>query len=454
MTRSALVDLSHKLRPLTSSDPMRSAASRLGVLALSTVLVLASTRLIFEVHGSAAYAAMMLTAGLFALMPFADLGTGVAVTNAVAASTSPSSDDSVRSVMTAARWILVRAAAILVALGTVFLLPAAGERLLGDAFASVPFAEWGLALSIAFFGLALPLSLGQRVLLGVGRNYVAVRAQVAGPAVTLLGVWLVAAVGLPSGLIVAVPGLAVLVINIVMTILSRPSLGGAKSTVRSSEGAMWKRPPMPMGLLSTAGPMVIISAALALAYQSDRLVLSHVLGEESVAEYSVAGQIYAPLWSVVASAGLATWPMFTRARASGGPLRILRARGLAIACIAGMAGGGILVALGPVIGRFMTGSSLVPAQPVYWAFASLLVVQSAHLINGMMLNDPDGLAFQAKTVSAMLAVNLPLSVVLANQWGTSGPVWASAITTLLLHALPSFILANRRLRVGENARVG
>ena len=60
--------------------------------------------------------------------------------------------------------------------------------------------------------------------------------------------------------------------------------------------------------------MMVISMSLPIAFQSDRLVLSHATDSAQLAEYSLGAQLYGPALGVISSAGLALWPVFAKSR--------------------------------------------------------------------------------------------------------------------------------------------
>ncbi len=70
-------------------------------------------------------------------------------------------------------------------------------------------------------------------------------------------------------------------------------------------------------VFDTAWPMLVQMIALPLAMQSNRLILSHVSSVDELATYSLASQMYNPIFSVSIAASMALWPVFARARSRG-----------------------------------------------------------------------------------------------------------------------------------------
>src|SRR4051812_7405518 len=63
----------------------RSLGARAGTMAISAAVTLMNTRLVYSYCGSSAFAVVTTISSVMALLPFGDLGTGAAITNAVAA---------------------------------------------------------------------------------------------------------------------------------------------------------------------------------------------------------------------------------------------------------------------------------------------------------------------------------------------------------------------------------
>jgi O-antigen/teichoic acid export membrane protein len=61
--------------------------------------------------------------------------------------------------------------------------------------------------------------------------------------------------------------------------------------------------------------MAVITVAMPIAYQSDRLLLSHLSDLGQVAIYAVGAQLYGALFGLVGAAGMSLWPVFARRRA-------------------------------------------------------------------------------------------------------------------------------------------
>lgn len=421
---------------------VRSGGSRLLVLPVAAVLGIVITRLLVDEYGPAAYAQYGLLVGIGALLPFTDLGMSAAVMNAVAGSADPARDDHVqRTLLTALRVLLASA---LVLAGVTLLISLAGwwPELLGEGLTTGNGSAVAAAC-LLLIALGIPVGIGQRMLIGLGRNHVAVLLLGLQTPI-VLGVLLVL-VGTGSragGAVAAIPYAVTLGLSVVCTWLAarrlRPAVRGALRQLprlRTRRGAP---------VFDVAWPMLVQMIAVPLAMQSDRLVLSHVRGTTALAQYNLAAQMFTPVWAVVNAAGFALWPVFARARAEGRqsspyPLALAFAGGGAVAVL-------VIGAASPWLAELATGGEVGLTVSLVVCFAALMVVQAAKFPLGMFLTDARGLRFQALMITLMLPVNLALSLLLAERWGPVGPVVGSLVGVTVFELLANAVYVRRRLR--------
>lgn len=421
-----------------------NAAARLVVLPVSALLGLVVTRLVIGRFGEADYAQYMLLVGLGALIPFADLGISAAVMNAVSESPDPRNDAHLRRVLVTTLRVLTGSAAVISLLALVVTLTGSWHALLGDGLRADT-GSGAAALSVVVIGVTLIVSFGQRILVGLNRYFVVILVQGLQTPVVLVVLLLMIAGGATSAAFLPVVAYAAtFVLTIVVALLAnraiRPTLGLAVRDafrLRSVRGAR---------VMDTALPMLVQMIALPLSMQSDRLVLSHVAGIGSLAEYSLAAQMYNPFVGVIAVAGMSLWPVFARARATGARSEV-SPTGMAV-----MFGGvGLLVALvvtaaSGFLARLASGGRIDLSVPLLVAFSCLLVMQAVKYPLGMYMTTPRGLRFQALMVVLMLPVNLGLSVVLAQRMGAAGPVIGSAIGVAIFQVAANWRYVKTDLR--------
>ena len=434
--------------PSAWAQVLRSGANRLVVLVVAAALGIVITRLIVDGYGTAAYAQYGLLIGIGALLPFTDLGLSAAVMNVVGGSADPARDPQVqRTLLTAIRLLLV-SALVLALVACVVTVLGWWPALLGDGL-----LEGGsgvAAVCVLLIALAVPVGIGQRVLVGLGRNHVAILVQgLQSPlvlAVLLVLLWAGPATGVALAVI---PYAVILLLAVSCAWLAarhlQPFVGAALRQVLQP-----RSPGAPV--FDVAWPMLVQMVAVPLAMQSDRLVLSHVQGADALARYNLAAQMFLPIWALVNAAGYALWPVFARARATGEaaspfPLALgFAAAGTAIATMVAIAS--------PWLARLATGGQLSVGAGLATWFVVLMVVQAAKFPLGIFLTDAQGLRFQALMITLMLPVNLGLSIWLAGPLGVVGPVIGSVVGVLVFELLANAVYVRRRLVRAAARRVG
>lgn len=420
-----------------------SAAARMLVLPISAILGIIVTRLIIDNYGQAAYAQYMLLVGIVALIPFADLGISAAIMNAVASAEDPRTDARLRGTLITAMRILAGSATTLILISAILSVTGSWSAILGDGLdGETGNLAAGLCLSI--FALSMLVSYGQRILVALNLNFLTILIGGLQTPIVLLSLLGAIATGVDLGPYVAVVSYASLVVTGgLMLFLAnrriRPLLGQAFRgawrifTVRGER------------VFDTAWPMLVQMIALPLAMQSNRLILSHTSGVTELATYSLASQMFNPIFSVSVAASMALWPIFARARAFGSsevsPRRLTFVfGGLALLAVTAMS------LVSPFLAQLASGGEIVLPWTLVIAFAILMLFQAAKSPLGMYMTDARGLRFQAYMVLLMLPVNVGISIVLAVWWGAVGPVIGSIVGVLVFQLIANWIYVGREER--------
>jgi O-antigen/teichoic acid export membrane protein len=419
-----------------------SGGARLIVLPLTGLAQLVVARIITSAVGIEEFGVVMLVATLsLPLAQAADLGAGPAVSTARAQVGEAGEEQFRRTMLTAIRATLLSAGALGVAAVVLALLDA-WPTLLG--VHGVQFGrglDVAAALTLVTFAIGVPFSLGANVLRGSGRMHQATLLAAVSAPVALgvtVGLYLLHAPTLAYALAIPIGGLASFICG---ALAVRWSDAGIVKGLLSQVFQRDRFPGLP--IFATAAPWVVVQLGLPLALYSDRIVLSHRVDLTSLSNYSYAAQLYLPLESVVVVAALALWPHFALEKQAKATRRKTWLTSLAILGAAGVVAAIGFLLLSPYVIGWMSTGEATPPTSLLVAFALLLIVQSLHVSQGIMLISPKGLRFQAVCVVALVITNLPLSWVLAPILGPSGPVFASALTVAVCQLIPGLIVANR-----------
>lgn len=418
-----------------------AGSARLITLPLTAIASIATAKITISSSGIELYGYINTIALLFQLLPFADFGVGAVVTSAVARRGLSRKDAAMsrRSIFTAFR-LLSFTSGVLVAMvivcGSFFVWP----RLLNIPDMHLEESNLAICIALVLFFLAVPLGVGQRILVGSGKSHVLAFAGIALP-VVVLGYTLVAAALNFEGFLFAVgSSLAVLVTNLIGFIVGLRAVGLRVTEVFN--GAWGRSRSQPVTVFHTAWPMLVVTIATAIAIQSHRIILSHTSAPIELTQYSLVAQLFFPIWSIVYMSSTVLWPRFSRNERQFG----LWLQSNAILMFIGCLGAAGLVVVGPFVVQIMSGGALAVPPHVFWAFGALLVGWALNSTQTMLLTKPRRLKVQAVLAILMVALSIPLSIALSFELGASGPVVGTLISLIICQLIPGIFIGCRVVR--------
>lgn len=423
-----------------------SAALQILTTVLAGVLGFLTSRTIITTFGVEAYAQYGLLVALPALMPFVDLGLAAVVVNAVAGSPDPRNDERVRRTLTSAFRLLLPSAAVIVVVAVSIEALGLWPALLGDGL--MPGGERVATVCLVIFALTVPLGLGTRVLVGLGRNPLRIVLAALTSPLVLGSVLLSAQLGGGSGEWLAVFSFGATAVVFALSLvvagaLLRPQM------VRAARDILHPRRAPGVRVLDTAWPMLVQLTALPVAMQSGRVLLSHVGSTEELAQYNLGSQLFNIAAGAVATAGLALWPHFTRARSEAVVASPFRACGVFAAGGLALAGG--VAVLVPFLVPLVTDDAFSLPLGLSLAFVVFVVAQAVKYPLGMYMTDAAGLRFQVLPVLAMIPLSLGLAWALTDRLGAVAPVVATTLAVVLCQVVPNFYWVRRDLATRRTA---
>jgi len=419
-----------------------TAISKVAVMGVSGLLGILTSRLIISSFGTDAYAQYGLLASIPSLLPFADLGIAAVVINAVAGSAAVRTDVEVRRTIVTAFRILLAAGGILALVGVLISLAGLWPALLGQGLipGSGPIAA---LLCLVVFGAVLPLTVGQRVLIGLNKTSTQVASQTVVAPFILLCVLTAVAIAAPVGSYLAVfTYIANALVSVICLIAAArhisPQIGLAVREVfkfRQVRGVK---------VLDLAWPMLLQMVALPIAMQSGRILLSHLTTDESLAEFNLASQLFGLVLQTIAAAGVALWPIYAKARSANRiespvkPTLWFLGGGLLL--------GGALALLSPWITDFVSDGKIHLDGWLLGGFVAFVALQAIKYPVGMYMTDKRGLTFQVVPIFIMVPLNLGLSFLFIPMIGAGGSVIASTISVAACQVIPNFVFVQRDLK--------
>jgi O-antigen/teichoic acid export membrane protein len=391
--------------------------------------------------GSERYGVFATITAIAGLVGWADLGIGNGVLTEVAAAQGRDDSASIGRVVSTAFFALLGLSLVLAAVFAVaypFVPWDSIFNVSGDAASGVREAAAAFALGIL---LALPLGVVQRTEIGLQETFVASAWQALGSVLTLAGVILAAAAG------ASLP-------YFVLAVSAAPAVALAGNAVELFyRRRTWLRPSFGLvdritarRLLRVGSLFFAIQISMAVAYESDALVLTQILGPSAVTTYSVTMRVFLV---VVALAGFVLaplWPAYGEAISRGDAEWVRQAlrRALRGGLLLSISGAVLLTFVAPPLIHSWTG--LRPPFSLVVAAAIWIVVLNTASILSVFLNGAREIRSQMVLAVLMMASNLGLSIAFTRWIGISGVIWGSIAAESVVVVIISSVIVPRVLR--------
>ena len=410
-----------------------------GAISLGTTLI--TMRLTLSYLGTERFGLWMTISTLQAFLVLADLGVGNGLLNAVAEANGKSDTTMLRKYIDSGMLLLGLIS------GFILLLLACGYQV-------VPFGQFlnlhsplalsevkpAIAVFTVCFAIDLFLGLVQRVQLGLQLGFLIKLWQIAGSALGLAGV--LAAMRLRAGLPVLVlalcgaPLIAKLLNGYLFFGRMRPDL---RPTFKLASWSAMRQIGRPAFLF------FVLQAAVGLAYQSDNLIISHVLTPEAVTQYSVPQRLFSLISLIIATLTWPLWPAYGDAVARGDGQWVKRTLFRSLIGVVGLAAlmAGALVLLGPKLIHIWVGNKVHPSLVLLMGFACWAVVDAGGNAIAMFLNGTSVVKAQTIIACIFAVCVVVVKICILHRWGINAMPWATLICYIFLTALPYGIVVPR-----------
>ncbi len=420
-----------------------SALSRLlGIACAFVTLPIALAHL-----GKASFGAFLVISTLATLLLVLNLGVGDGLVTLVAQAAAANDHRRTQELISNAVYPLGAFVGVLL-VGLLLVAPHVNFASAIGVESSVAGANGAVLLAIVASLLNMPLTIAVSVRRGLQEAWVANLINAAAGFVQLAGVGLAArfAPSLPwfvFAFVVATP-----LTNLVNASLL---LLGSRRWLRPRWAQV--RKPIALEVLRAGGLYALLGLVISAAYQTDALILAHVVGVGAVAEWGVASRVFLIIPMVIGFFVLPLWPAYGEAIATGDHHWVRRTfrRSLLGSVATAALGAAILAPLCRPLIRQFVGAAVVPSWPLIVAFVLYVLVMAVSAPLAMYMNGSHILRFQVMTSLAMAATNIPLSIFLAGRYGVSGPVLGTVIAQTVCTLLPCAFYLPRHLRRSEHA---
>jgi O-antigen/teichoic acid export membrane protein len=393
--------------------------------------------------GAERYGLWMIITSIIAVMNFADLGIGNGLLTAVAEADGRDDCKLTCEYVSSAFFVLILIAAALSLFGWIA-YPLIPWRRVFNVSSPAVAAEGAKALAVLFawFVINIPLGVVNRIQTGLQRGYNSQLFSAGGSLASLAGVlWAIHAKAGLSLLVFSSTAGSIFAILVNGALLFRaqpwllPRLALAK---RRSASRLFKRGSL-FFVLQTAG---------AIGYNTDNIVIAHVLGAGAVAAYALPQKLFGYAAMVVMFSLGPLWPAYGEAISRGdigwAEKTLRRSFYLSIGISACL--NVVLVVSAPLLLRRWAGPSFTTPVVLVILLGTWGVIAALSSAVSMFLNAAGGkaLRFQAGMAILMAATNIPLSIILTRKIGIAGVVAGSIISQIMtiiptLLMVPSFI---------------
>ena len=402
---------------------------------------LISVPLTLHYLGAERYGLWMMISSASMMLRYADFGMGNGLINAVSHAHGAGDERLARASTSSAFFMLAGVAvAILFLMATIY--PFVNWPAVFNVKSAVARAEAGPALAIfALCTLAsMPLGLVQRVQFGYQEGYASNLWLVAGSILGLAGV--IAVIRFRGGLIWLV--LALAGGPLLSTALNhwvqfgwmrpwlRPAFGYFKRSLASS-------------LARAGGTFFGIQMFTTLLAPFDNILIGHVLGPATVAQYSVVQKLATLAYMIPVVIAQPLWPAYGEAL-SKGDVDWVRSTFRKAVVFSALASSGIaagLIVFGRQLVLLWVGRAIMVPLSTLVPLVILMVMTAIADAGACLLYSANAARYALGSIAAYSIVGLAAKVWLLGRFGVPGLAWAAALTCLLFYAVPNVLLARR-----------
>ena len=410
------------------------------VLGLGASLLIVGT--MTRKFGATEYAAFALLASFINLLPFADLGLGASIVNAVADGRSQRyTREAVTLHVSRARDVLIVVALAISGVSLSLLFWGAWPLLLGST-SGVQGISVAATVTMILVGASVPFGIGNRLLQGAGRMRRVVQIALLGPVLQAIGCGALALVDAPAVAFAYLPGVGYTAVALAAFIFA----------VRSKVVALL--PPLvallrwrsdTIRLADTAVPFLIISVALAFGFQSHRLILAQIGTADDLASYSLVAQFAGPVLALLTVAAQNLWSKYRIELGNGGLTTRRFASNVSVFAVVGVVAAIALFASVQVVGGPLTDGVVVPSVGVSLGAAAYVVIVAIHQPSAMLLNSPRGLWLQAVLVSFASFIAVVAMIFTVPRFGAAAPYAVFSAAMLFIQVIPTLVVSVRTI---------
>ena len=421
----------------------RIVSGAVGAAVFRTVSVVGSlvtVPLVVRELGDIKYGALILITQLSMLLIFADLGLGNGLVTALSRALAIGDLERARSLISSTWFLLLSVAIVGGILFASLKTWVPWGQVLG--VGAVSEAEVANAVSVfaAFFVVGVPVSIAQKIHLARQEGLQAGAWQAFGAILTVVATVLcvLSSTTLPWYVAAGVGGSVIAgLLNCLWLFYHEPSSRPQLQLVRA---------PILRFIFGSGVLFLVLGIAGAVAYQTDVLVISHLMGGAEVTSYSLGVRLFSIPGLALSFILAPLWPAFSNAFAlkDYAWARKTMLRTIFIGAMINIPGSVLLIVFGRRLIDLWIGEGVVAMPMLLLLSLGMWTVLNA--VQGplaMWLNGAHVVKFQVICAVTMAISNIGLSIVLTRWVGVAGPVIGTLIAQTLFITIPSLVYVSR-----------
>ncbi len=401
-----------------------------------------SAFVIVEKFGASGFAIFALLSALLTMLPFADLGLGVAVLNASSdCSAGRISNHAFEKSFSSVRALLTKIALTLIAADLAVAVTIGWPSVLG--LPQDPATNVACGAVLALLAVSIPLGTGARALQGSGKMHLVTKVAILNPLLQIACVIPVALIATSASQLAVLPAVAFLLVALLTDRLGRRQAGGRLKFFCFSGASGFHV----KAVVGQSASFLVISIGLTVGLQFQRILVSHLSTASALAEYSLIMQYLLPTMSVIGVIAQALWPTYRSRIGYMGEGDL--GRHVLIFGLLGFFGGALLVVSVTVVSRWLLSGAVAVSLGTCLCAVPYLIAFALHQPSAMLLTSKGGLLGQAVLVTVMAGLSVGLTLALVPRYGVGGALVALSLSIFLAQLWPTFLAARRYIRLSR-----
>lgn len=414
-----------------------SRAVRIGVALITVPLTL-------HYLGNERFGLWMTISSVLAMAGFADFGIGNGVLNTVSTAYGKDDWEGIRRAISSGFAVLTAIGALMLALFlSIYSFVDWGNLFRATTVAARAEAGPAMLVFAVCFALNIPLDVVQRAQLGLQQGFLTNMWQVVSSIMALAGIIAVVHFhfGLPA-LVVAFAGAPVLG--------TAMNVGYFFGVGRRDLLPRWRHVSQKtIAQIAKLGVLFfVLQLVVAVSYSADNFIIARILGVADVTVFSVPQRMFSTITVIVAMLMMPLWPAYGEAISRGDMpwvRRTLSRTLLGVFILTTVVSGALLLLSNRII-LWWVGPGIHPSFLLMLGLAIWTVLSNCGSTLAMFLNGASVVKFQIIIASVFGIGCLLVKIFLTRHYGIAGVPWATAITYVILTALPYAIYVPRLLK--------